>query len=35
MEYTINLGGVDGRKTENLKLQCKTELIRRKTDGNL
>ena len=35
MEYTINASGVGGRKTENLKLQCKTELIRRKSDGNL
>ena len=35
MEYTINPGRVGGRKTENLKLQCETELIRRKSDGNL
>ena len=35
MEYTINLGRVGGRKTENLKLRYKTELTRRKSDGNL
>ena len=35
LEYTINPDRVGGRKTENLKLRCKTELIRRKSDGNL